>query len=136
MTILMCAQKLTDANLIYRTVPKTKTSKMKKTKTQTDMLRKKRCRARNHGVSPEGGRKSRVEMICGTGRFCVFVLVGTLGMLHLRHLRCECSCLCVYVALCLLGTQLFRRTTLCPCHHQSLLTACLRAVLCHRCVTD
>ena len=30
MTILMCAQKLTDASLIYRTVPKTKTSKMKK----------------------------------------------------------------------------------------------------------
>jgi len=29
MTILMCAQKLTDASLIYRTVPKTKTSKMK-----------------------------------------------------------------------------------------------------------
>ena len=34
----MCAQKLTDASLIYRTVPKTKTSKMKKTKKQTDML--------------------------------------------------------------------------------------------------
>ena len=32
MTILMCAQKLTDASLIYRTGPKTKTSKMKKTK--------------------------------------------------------------------------------------------------------
>ena len=32
MTILMCAQKLTDASLIYRTVPKTKTSKMKKQK--------------------------------------------------------------------------------------------------------
>ena len=32
MTILMCAQKLTDASLIYRTVPKTKTSKMKKLK--------------------------------------------------------------------------------------------------------
>ena len=39
MTILMCAQKLTDASLIYRTVPKTKTSKMKKLK-QTDMLRR------------------------------------------------------------------------------------------------
>ena len=37
MTILMCAQKLTDANLIYRTGPKTKTSKMKKLK-KTDML--------------------------------------------------------------------------------------------------
>ena len=36
----MCAQKLTDATLIYRTVPKTKTSKMKKTKKQTDMLRR------------------------------------------------------------------------------------------------
>ena len=32
MTILMCAQKLTEASLIYRTVPKTKTSKMKKLK--------------------------------------------------------------------------------------------------------
>ena len=40
MTILMCAQKLTDASLIYRTEPKTKTSKMKKTKKQTDMLRR------------------------------------------------------------------------------------------------
>ena len=40
MTILMCAQKLTDASLIYCTVPKTKTSKMKKTKKQTDMLRR------------------------------------------------------------------------------------------------
>ena len=30
MTILMCDQKLTDASLIYRTVPKTKTSKMNK----------------------------------------------------------------------------------------------------------
>jgi len=29
LTILMCAQKLTDASLIYRTEPKTKTSKMK-----------------------------------------------------------------------------------------------------------
>ena len=36
MTILMCAPKLTDATLIYRTVPKTKTSKMKKLKKQTD----------------------------------------------------------------------------------------------------
>jgi len=32
MTILMCVQKLTDASLIYRTVPKTKTRKMKKLK--------------------------------------------------------------------------------------------------------
>ena len=32
MTILMCAQKLTDASLIYRTGPKTKTSKIKKLK--------------------------------------------------------------------------------------------------------
>ena len=39
MTILMCAQKLTDASLIYRTEPETKTSKMKKKlKKQTDML--------------------------------------------------------------------------------------------------
>ena len=34
MAILMCAQKLTDASLIYRTEPKTKTIKMKKTKNQ------------------------------------------------------------------------------------------------------
>ena len=34
MTILMCAQKLTDASLIYHTVPKTKTSNMKKLKKQ------------------------------------------------------------------------------------------------------
>ena len=40
MTILMCAQELTDASLIYRIGPKTKTSKMKKTKKQTDMLRR------------------------------------------------------------------------------------------------
>ena len=40
MTILMCAQKLTDASLIYRTVPKTKTSKMKKLKKLMDMLRR------------------------------------------------------------------------------------------------
>ena len=39
-TILMCAQKLTDATLIYRTGPKTKTSNMKKLKKQTDMLRR------------------------------------------------------------------------------------------------
>ena len=32
MTILMCAQKLTDASLIYRTGPETKTGKMKKLK--------------------------------------------------------------------------------------------------------
>ena len=32
MTILMCAQKLTDARLIYCTGPKTKTSKMEKLK--------------------------------------------------------------------------------------------------------
>jgi len=70
MTILMCAQKLTDASLIYRTEPKTKTRKMKKLKkTKNGYAQKKRCLARNHGVSPEGGRKSRVEMICGTGRF-------------------------------------------------------------------
>ena len=34
MTILMCAQKLTDASLIYRTEPKTKARKMKKTEKQ------------------------------------------------------------------------------------------------------
>ena len=40
MTILMCAQKLTDASLIYRTEPKTKTRKLEKLKKQTDMLRR------------------------------------------------------------------------------------------------
>jgi len=40
MTNLMCAQKLTDSSLIYRTGPKTKTSKTKKTKKQTNMLRR------------------------------------------------------------------------------------------------
>ena len=37
MTILMCAQKLTDASLIYRTGPKTKTRKMKKLKKKKKM---------------------------------------------------------------------------------------------------
>ena len=41
MTILMCARKLTDARLIYRTEPKTKTRKMEKLKKiKTDMLRR------------------------------------------------------------------------------------------------
>ena len=40
MTILMCTQRLTDASLIYHTVPKAKTSKMKKLKKQTVMLRR------------------------------------------------------------------------------------------------
>ena len=55
MTILISAQKLTDASLIYRTGPKTKTSKMKKLKTN-GYPQKKRCRARNHGVSRQGAR--------------------------------------------------------------------------------
>ena len=41
MTILMCAQKLTDASLIYRIELKTKTRKNEKTiKTKMDMLRR------------------------------------------------------------------------------------------------
>ena len=41
MTILICAQKLTDASLIYHTEPKTKTGKMKKIKkTKMDILRR------------------------------------------------------------------------------------------------
>ena len=41
MTILMCARKLTDASLIYRTEPKTKAKKVeKKLKTKMDMLRR------------------------------------------------------------------------------------------------
>ena len=42
MTILMCAQKLTDASLIYRTEPKTKTRKMKKLKNKNGYAQKKR----------------------------------------------------------------------------------------------
>ena len=58
MTILMCVQKLTDASLIYRTVPKTKSSKMKTIKKTTGYAQKKRCRVRrNHGVSPEEGKE-------------------------------------------------------------------------------
>ena len=45
MTILMCAQKLTDASLIYRTEPKTKTRKMEKIKNKNGYAQKKRCRA-------------------------------------------------------------------------------------------
>ena len=69
MTILMCAQKLTDASLICRTGPKTKTSKMKKLKN------KRICsEAMVPGKKPwsQSGKregKSKVEMICGTGRF-------------------------------------------------------------------
>ena len=72
MTILVCARKMPDASLIYCTEPKTKTRKMKKKlKNKNAYAQKKQCRARNHGVSPEGGgaRKSRVERICETGRF-------------------------------------------------------------------
>ena len=53
MTILMCAQKLTDASLIYRIEPKTKTSKMEKNKKANGYAQKIQCRARNHRVSPE-----------------------------------------------------------------------------------
>ena len=49
MTILMCVQKLTDASLIYRTVPKTKTSKMKKLKNKR-ICSEETVWARNHGV--------------------------------------------------------------------------------------
>ena len=69
MTILMCAQKLTDASLIYHTGPKTKTSKMKKLKKQTDMLRRNGARQETMESVRNRERKSRVEMICGTGRF-------------------------------------------------------------------
>ena len=46
MTILMCAQKLTDASLIYRTEPKTKTRKKEKIKNKNGYAQKKQCRAR------------------------------------------------------------------------------------------
>ena len=52
MTIVMCAQKLTDTSLIYRTEPETKNRKEK------NNAQKKRCRARNRGVRPEGGTGS------------------------------------------------------------------------------
>jgi len=58
-TIFMCAQKLTDASLIYRTEPETKTEKKRtKNKMDTGYAQKKRCRARNRGVSPEGRKGS------------------------------------------------------------------------------
>jgi len=64
MTILMCAQKLTDASLIYRTEPETKTSKMKKLKTN-GYAQKKRCRARKKieetMESAHQGRPSTVD---------------------------------------------------------------------------
>ena len=69
--ILMCAQKLTDASLVYRTKPETKTEK-KRTKN------KNRYRVCSEETVPgqkpwsqSGGRKrkSRVERICETGRF-------------------------------------------------------------------
>ena len=69
MTILMCAQKLIFASLIYRTVPKTKTSKMKKTKKQTVILRRNGAGQETMESVRKRERKSRVEMICGTGRF-------------------------------------------------------------------
>ena len=58
-TILMCVQKLTDASLIYHTEPETKTERKRtKNKINTGYAQKKRCRARNRGVSPEGGKGS------------------------------------------------------------------------------
>jgi len=57
----MCAQKLTDASLIYRTEPETKTE-IKSTKNENGY---RVCseetvgyRARNCGVSPEGAKES------------------------------------------------------------------------------
>ena len=73
MTILMCAQKLTDASLIYRTEPKTKTRKMRKLKSENGYAQKKRCRARNRGVSPE------VE----------FDAVYILNVMHQKAARCQ-----------------------------------------------
>ena len=59
MTRLMCEQKLTDASLICRTQPETKNRKKElKTKMDTIYAQKKRCWARNRGVSPEGGKGS------------------------------------------------------------------------------
>jgi len=55
-TILMCAQKLRDASLIYQN-QKLKTEK-KRTKNKNGYAEKKRCRARNCGVSPVGGKGS------------------------------------------------------------------------------
>ena len=68
MTILMCAQKLTNASLIYRTVPKTKTSKMKKTKKTNGYAQKKRrfswCHC--HAIM-SASVKSRMVYPSGTG---------------------------------------------------------------------
>ena len=51
----MCVRKLTDASLMYRTKPKTKTNKIKTNyKYKNGYAQKKRCRARNHVFSPVG----------------------------------------------------------------------------------
>ena len=71
MTVLMFTQKLTGASLIYCTEPKTKTRKMNKLKNKNGYAQKKRW-------SQSGwGRKSRVEMICGTGRFLAWSETAT-----------------------------------------------------------
>jgi len=56
----MCAQKLTDASLIATTQNQKLQQKREelKIKVDTEYAHKKRCRARNHGVSPEGGKGS------------------------------------------------------------------------------
>ena len=57
MTILMCAQKLTDASLIYRTEQETKNRKEKnKNKNGYRVCSEEAESARNRGVSPEGGK--------------------------------------------------------------------------------
>ena len=58
MTILMCARKLADASVIYRTEPKKlKAEKNEKLKAKMGYAQKKRCRASNRGVSLYRGGK-------------------------------------------------------------------------------
>ena len=73
----MCAQKLTDASLIYHIEPKTKTNKMKKTKKQTDMLRRNGAGQETMESVRKREGKFRVEMICGTGRFLAWSETAT-----------------------------------------------------------
>ena len=64
MTILMCAQKLTDASSIYRTEPKTKNQKNEKLKQKQKLTcSEETLPGKNHGVSPEGGGKEGISRI-------------------------------------------------------------------------
>ena len=69
--ILMFAQKLTDASLIYRTEPETKAEKRRTKNKNGYRVCSEETVPGQKPWSQSGGRKgkSRVERICGTGRF-------------------------------------------------------------------